>query len=472
MNKNNHPGPATSLRAVFLGFINEQQLFDLTDCILLAVSGGLDSVVMANLCAEIGLPFGIAHVNFGLRGVESDADEVFVRELAAKYAVPFYTQRFDTADIANQTGVSIQMAARQLRYDFFEQTARNQHYTAIATAHHRDDALETVLLNLVRGTGLAGLTGIPVRRDDAGRIAIVRPMLCTDRARIEAYAEERGLVWREDASNESDKYARNKIRHQVIPVLRELNPNLTETLADTLERLRGAAELVADKLHKTGTWHDVVSDVNGQPTLNREVLLQLPNPLFLFCEWLKQYGFNYDQAKQIFGVMRSQTIGQTFASATHRAWNDRDGLIITPIAPAIHYEIVLNEWPADGLIDVAGQFALSVRVFDKPTDYKPNPDPAVGCFNADRLHFPITIRPWQLGDRFRPLGMDGQKLVSDLLNDRKISLPNRERVAVLLSGDRIVWVIGLRIGHEFRVTSAADRICEIQMLFLPAPTPS
>lgn len=464
MSKNNRPQPEDSLPALFLGFINDQHLFDPTDCILITVSGGLDSVVMVDLCQQTGVRFGIAHVNFGLRGAESNADEAFVRDLAATVNVPFYTERFDTATVASQQGVSIQMAARQLRYDFFERTARQHHYQAIATAHHRDDALETVLLNLVRGTGLAGLTGIPVRRDDPGRLPIVRPMLCTDRAGIETYAKQRGLVWREDSSNESDKYARNKIRHQVVPVLRQLNPNLTQTLADTLERLRGAAEVMESVLPKTDKWPGVVTDADGQPRLNREVLLMLSSPLFWLSEWLKQYDFTYEQAKQIFRTLESGTIGQTFSSATHCAWNDRNGLIVKPLNPQTHYEIILNEWPVDGLIAVPEQFRLSVRTFDKPADYRPNPDPTVGCFNADRLPFPLTIRPWQLGDRLRPLGMAGTKLVSDLLNDRKVSLPQRDHVAVLLASNGIAWVIGQRIGHEFRVTDVANRICEIRVL--------
>lgn len=466
MSKNKHLEPAASLPALFLGFINDQHLFDATDCILLTVSGGLDSVVMADLCQQAGVQFGIAHVNFGLRGVESDAEEAFVRDLAANYAVPFYTERVDTEAAANQQRVSVQMAARQLRYDFFERIARQHPYTAIATAHHRDDALETVLLNLVRGTGLAGLTGIPVRRTDEDRIPIVRPMLCTDRATIETYAKQRNLVWREDSSNDSDKYARNKIRHQVVPVLRELNPNLTETLADTLERLRGANQALGSSLLKTGQWSGVVSVHNGQTLLNRKALLRLQSPLFVLSEWLNQYGFNYEQVKQIFRAIESSAIGQTFTSPGYQAWNDRDGLIITSSSTAPYYKIILNEWPTDGLIDVAGRFRLSIRTFDKPADYKPNPDPAVGCFNADQLQFPLTIQPWQLGDRLRPLGMYGTKLVSDLLNDRKVSLPNRDRVAVLRSGDydRIAWVIRHRIGHEFRVSDMAGRICEIRVL--------
>ena len=213
-------------------------------------------------------------------------------------------------------------------------------------------------------------------------------------------------------------------------------------------------------------WYIAWTDEEGNATVTIEKLLELTEPLFDFSRWINYYGFNYQQAKQIFRIMKGGTFGQVFISPTHYAWNDRIGLIVTSANPAPHYKISLNEWPADGLIDVAGRFRLSVQTFDKPADYKPNPDPAVGCFNADRLQFPLTIQPWQLGDRFRPLGMDGTKLVSDLLNDRKVPLPDRDRVAVLRSGEDkdIAWVIGHRIGHEFRVSGVADRVCEIQVL--------
>ncbi|AQG79983.1 tRNA lysidine(34) synthetase TilS [Spirosoma montaniterrae] len=435
----------------FLGYINEQKLFAPTDCVLLAVSGGVDSVVMTDLFGAIHQPFAIAHVNFGLRGDESDADAVFVQNIADRYGVPFHLTRFDTATVAAERGISIQMAARELRYNWFTALLREHGYAWVATAHHQNDVFETLLLNLTRGTGLAGLHGILPRSGP-----VVRPLLFATRNDLAVYAQQTGLVHREDSSNAEDKYARNRIRHQVVPVLTDLNPGLlTDTLPRTVERLRAAEVLVQTELARS--WHALVTKQNDAIFIPADALLTLPEPGFRLAEWLRPYGFGPEPVAQMLNALSRQS-GQAFLSATHRITHERAGLLLEPLPVAADYELVLTEWP-DTPIDVAGQFQLTVSCFDKPDDFRPPADAALACLDADRLTFPIIIRPWRQGDRFRPLGLSGTKLVSDLLNDLKISRSEREQTAVLLSGGDIAWVVGRRIGHRFRVTGETNRVC-------------
>ena len=439
----------------FLGFINDNHLIEPTDRVILAVSGGLDSVVMAELFHRISQPFAIAHVNFGLRGAESEADALFVQNKAEQYGVPFHLIRFDTTAFANQRGISIQMAARELRYDWFRQLLSEYQYTCVATAHHQNDVLETLLLNLTRGTGIAGLHGIAVSQSQ-----VIRPMLFSTRDQLATYAEERKLTYREDSSNAEDKYARNRIRHHVVTVLTSLNPALWQTLPRTIDRLRAAETLVQAELDRS--WQEVI-ELSGEHILLRtDKLLTQAELLFRLTEWLKPYGFVFDQAKQMTDTLL-QPVGQVFLSATHRITHERNGLLLEPLRVTPDYEITLTEWP-ETPVDIAGQFILSVQIVDKPADFKPDINPNVAYLDADKLTLPITIRPWQKGDRFRPLGLNGHKLVSDLLNDLKLNRSEREQTAVLLSGDAIAWVIGRRIDHRFRVTQETKRVYQLSLV--------
>lgn len=438
----------------FLGFINDNHLFNPTDRVLLAVSGGIDSVVMADLFHRIGQPFAIAHVNFGLRGAESGADAVFVQNKAESYEVPFHLIRFDTKVIAQERGLSIQMAARELRYDWFAQLLREHGYVCVATAHHQNDVLETLLLNLTRGTGLAGLHGIQVRQHD-----VVRPLLFATRERLMAYADEYQLTYREDSSNADDKYARNRIRHHVAPVLTDLNPGLWQTLPRTVERLRAAEVLMRAELDRS--WQAIAEPSETGTLLPTDKLLALPEPAFRLMEWLKPVGFTLEQTEQMLASL-TQPVGQVFLSATHRVSHERPGLLLEPLSIHPNYNITLPNWP-DAPIRIMDQWTLTVEVFDKPIDFRPPTNLNIACFDADRLMFPFIIRPWHQGDRIRPLGLNGHKLVSDLLNDLKLSRPEREQTVVLLSGQEIAWVIGRRIAHRFRVTGETKRIARLTL---------
>lgn len=437
----------------FLAFINDNHLFDRTKRVLLAVSGGLDSIVMAELVYRIKQPFAIAHVNFGLRGADSDADALFVENKAADYGVPFHLTHFDTAALAAARKVSIQMAARELRYDWFARLVQEQGYTGVATAHHLNDVLETMLFNLTRGTGLAGLRGMAPCQN-----GVVRPLLFATRTQLAAFADEQTLAYREDSSNADDKYARNRIRHHVVPVLTELNPGLWQTLPHTLERLRAADVLVQTELVRS--WREIAVQQGSQTILLVATLDGLTELPFRLAEWLKPFGFTADQAGKMVECL-TKPVGQLFASATHRVLHERAGLVLEVLPVPADYEISLPNWPQVSVL-VPNQFTLAVEVMAKPVPFNPSVNPAVAYLDADKLKFPLTIRPWRQGDRMRPLGMGGHKLVSDVLNDMKLSRTEREQAAVLVSGHAIAWVIGRRIDHRFRVVSDTKQIAHFR----------
>lgn len=448
------------LEQVFLTFVNAPApnlgaLFTPADQVLLAVSGGIDSVAMAHIFYRVGQPFAIAHVNFGLRGADSNEDAAFVENIAKQYRVPFHLTRFDTVTVAQERGISIQMAARELRYAWFNQVLDQYRYTGVATAHHQNDVLETILINLVRGTGIAGLQGIPIRQ---GRV--IRPLWFASREQLAAYVQQHNLHWREDSSNPEDKYLRNRLRHHVLPVLQELNPALlTHTLPETIARLRASGQLLQHELERS--WQTVAGRQGRHLSLNIEQLNQLAEPAFRLSEWLRPYGFSADQTRQIWEATLREP-GQEFLSATHRLIHDRGVLLLVKMEPQEPYQIKLTEWP-QGDIAVAGAFSLHFETLAKPADFVIPVDPAVAFLDADQIRLPIVIRLWQKGDLFRPLGLDGKKLVSNLLNDLKLSLPEREKTAVMIAGNEIVWVIGQRISHSHRITAETRQILKISI---------
>jgi len=439
----------------FLGFINDHQLVGPTDRVLLAVSGGMDSMVMAHLFARAGFSVGIAHVNFCMRGAESDADEALVCSLAHQLDVPFFTTRFDTQEIAQQRNLSIQVVARELRYTWFGTVARENGYALIATAHHQNDVLETLLLNLVRGTGLAGLRSIPIQQGQ-----IIRPLWALSRLAIKDYAVDQGLIWRNDRSNDDDKYSRNKIRHHVVPILEKLNPNLTHTLTQTLERLRAADTLVNTLVGQSR--QECIEHHGVLQTIHPDKLMVLAEWPFQLSEWLKEFGFSYSQSRDIARVLKGDKTGQIFRSATHSVWNDRTGLIVAPILVEEPFNLPVPS-QSEGAVTLPDGRKVRYQWYDRPADLSLLSDPTFALLDADLVTGPLTIRRWQEGDRFRPLNMPGHKLVSDLLNDRKVSLPERARTTVLVSGEEIVWVVGHRLTHSVRITDKTKRILECRL---------
>ena len=437
----------------FLAYIAEKELFSENDKILLAVSGGIDSVVMLRLFAEAKLPFAVAHCNFGLRAEESDADEKFVRKLARKANAPCYVRHFETEQFAEDHKLSIQMAARELRYNWFEELAVSEGYAYIALAHQQNDLLETMLLNLTRGTGIAGLHGIAPKRGK-----FIRPLLFADKDEIFEFVTAKQIIWREDSSNASTKYARNKIRHELIPPLQELNPNLTQTIRQTAEKIgaverffyAAVSELREKALHPEGADWLVAME---------PVMASSEPPLFL-SELLSPWGFSYVQAREVVQVYQQEgtVSGKVFDSPTHRLNIDRRQLLISPKDLQEYQSLEFGE--EDSPVEY-GKISLELDT-KEAEGYPIKADPMLAALDKDKLSFPLKIRKWKPGDWFCPLGMNKKKKLSDFMIDQKIPLNLKERVLVVCSGDSIAWILGYRIDDRFKLTDKSREVLEIK----------
>jgi tRNA(Ile)-lysidine synthase len=417
---------------------------------LLAVSGGLDSVVLAHKFQAEGRSFAIGHANFQLRGEASDGDEDFVRQLAARYGVPFFTKKFDTAAAVQGSGLSVQMMARQLRYAWLETVRAEQDYAAIATAHHLNDALETALLNFTRGTGLAGLLGIPAHNG-----YIVRPLLDQTRADLEAYAREHGLEWREDHTNAYVDYDRNWVRHRVVPHLLELNPNLPRTAERNFQRLRDVHD---NYQHLLQVFQE--DDGAGGKIFDKKKISALPAPVGALRELLRPYGFTDEQVRQI--ADKPTQTGLAWRSAEgYTLTNDRYDWLLKPDIPALPSIRLASDDLFVRLPDGSRLMALAID----PAPPYPDGRTAIAV-DAERLVYPLVLRPWRSGDAFQPFGMGGksQKL-QDFFTHQKLPRPEKERVWVLENGDgALVWVVGFRSDERFKITDATQKALKMQWL--------
>lgn len=439
---------------LFLTFINQQKLGLESGRTLLTVSGGIDSVVLTHLFHKAGFSAGIAHCNFGLRGEESDEDEVFVRQLAQEYGFPFFVKHFDTSRYANEKGISTQMAARELRYQWFEEIRAANHFDRIATAHHLNDSLETVLLNLVRGTGLAGVAGIDVKNE-----SIIRPLLFATRSEIVRYVEANNLFWREDSSNESDYYKRNLIRHKVIPVLQQLNPSLEKTFKTTTQRLAASEVLLNTFLED---WKNSATKVSAdQLEITYDVLEGISEPVYRLWFLLKDFGFTYTQAEEIYKT-KDGLAGKAFFSASHRLLRDRRKFLVSANGADTDQESVILENPET--LFTTDRFELKLEVISRTPEFEVKSASETGYFDLATLIFPLTVRGWQIGDTFCPFGMKGKKKkVSDLLIDKKLSIAQKREVKVLVNANgEILWVVGIRTDERFKVGAGTKMIMVAQ----------
>ncbi len=434
----------------FKNFIQEQHLFAAKDKILLAVSGGVDSMAMMELFHQAGYPFAIAHCNFSLRNTESDDDELLVRTIAKeKYSAECFCKRFDTKSYAKQQKLSVQETARDLRYEWFEQLRSLHKFTAIATAHHKDDQIETFFINLLRGTGIAGLTGIPQKQNH-----VIRPMLFASRSEIEAFANENKIAFRNDSSNADNKYLRNKIRHQLLPLLAELNPNYAATLQQTIGNLHHTEHIYREFLAQ----QNPLVETNGEEVqISISELKKLQPCAHYLYEYIACFGFNAAQCQDICAGMESNS-GKQFFSATSRLLIDRQHLIIERIGtpPAVeHYRIEAHEKN----ITLPLKLQLSNHKKTEKTQLKLDKD--CGSFDRDKLIFPLTLRRWKQGDYFYPLGMKSRKKLSDFFIDTKIPRTEKSKIWLLCSDDKIMWVVGHRIDERFKVDEETKRIYKI-----------
>jgi tRNA(Ile)-lysidine synthase len=440
------------MRAAFDAFVQQHGLAETGRTLLLSVSGGIDSMVMAHLFHAGGYAFEIAHCNFSLRGAESDADEALVRRTAGRYGVPCHVHRFDTHSEARRSGISIQMAARNLRRTWFGELLQDGRLSACATAHHLGDALETVLFNLSKGTGLAGLQGMQPRSG-----AYVKPLLFATRADIEAYAAAEGIEWREDRSNRSVRYARNLIRHRVVPLLRRINPALEETFRDTIGRLSSAQRLLDTALLRGKL--QISSLIGAHHVIDTAILREFPEPLLLLHACIRDFGFSYRQARELMALLGGVS-GKVIDSASHRINIDRDRLILSPLEPEPEGEAVAIVRDCAGLQAFGRQWTLEEK---EHWDTASVPSPDEARLDLGLLHFPLLLRRWRPGDWFVPLGMQGRKKVSDFLVDRKIPRNLKKDVLVLCSGDDIIWLPGLRIDGRFKAGPGTGRILVIKV---------
>ena len=410
--------------------------------LLVACSGGLDSVVLAYSLSALGFDIALAHCNFSLRGKESDGDEMFVIGLAKRMELPVFAETFNTKSFAEKMGTSTQMAARTLRYKWFDKILEDFKYDYLLTGHHLDDDLETFLINFSRGTGISGLTGIP---EINGKI--IRPLLTFSRQTLQDYAEENRLKWREDSTNKKTDYLRNKLRLDVIPSLKEANISLLENFKKTQKNLKSSKNLIED--YMALIYNLAVSEDEGFYRINIHKIKELPNTEALLYELLS--GFGFTQWKDVVALLDAQTGKQLF-SKTHRLLRNRDELLLSQIDfDAKEDELLISEKDIAFPIKLKMEKAERLGIIEKNTIY----------VASEKLKFPVKIRKWREGDRFHPFGMKGKKKLSKFFKDEKISRLQKEQVWLLVSEEKIVWIIGLRMDDRFKVDDDTKEILKI-----------
>lgn len=431
-------------KRAFLHYIRSLSLFNSNQRLLVGVSGGLDSVVLCHLLQDHGFDFGIAHVNFKLRGEESDRDEQFVSALAATLNRPYYVAQLDAASYSKERGVSIQVAARELRYDWFDRLLQesretNQPFEYILTAHHANDNAETILMNLFRGTGLAGLRGILPARGN-----LRRPLLFATRKDLESYAQENGLHWVEDSSNALTKYTRNAIRLDILPTIEQVFPQVVESLQDSAAHFRDLELLVEEtirlRLRKLLRFQqeDQLMPVNAWR--------RLMGAQSILHSWLQPYGFSSAQIPEVMALANSET-GQYVDSATHRVLINRSWFVLTPLKTAATEHFLITD--EHGKIESkAGNIEWLTRNAD---ERQPPDDLNQAWLDAGKIVYPLLLRPWKPGDYFYPLGMPKKKKIARFLADIKMPRHKKDGVWVLESNRKIIWVVGLRIDDRFKV---------------------
>jgi tRNA(Ile)-lysidine synthase len=441
------------MKQQFLNFLSEKLELSGKDKILLAVSGGADSMVMLDLFVKTGFQVGVAHCNFHLRGQESDLDEKLVEEIAKKHKLPFYRIDFETKKHAQNNGISIEMAARELRYQWFERISKDFDYQHIAIAHHQDDIIETFFINLTRGTGIKGLSGIKEKNGN-----IIRPLLFTNRKEILSYAEKNSLKYRFDASNDDTNIIRNKFRHEILPKLKEVNPAAFDNILQTIEHLRSAEAIMLNKVEEVKK--SLFITENGLIRVNIKKLKEL-NPLesYLF-ELLRPFDFNSAQTMDICKSLGAES-GKSFYSSTHMLVKDRDELIITALNERTTAQFEITE--SDTLIDLLNGQQLAIKKISKDDGFKIPTDSQIAAIDLDKLKFPLRIRGWEEGDYFFPLGMDKKKKLSDFFIDQKMSLVEKQSACLLLSDNEIVWTMGKRLDNRFKITASTQNILLLEL---------
>ena len=417
--------------------------------LLLAVSGGLDSMVLTDLCRNSDLNISLAHCNFRLRGDESDGDEQFIKDFSKAHDLEFFTTHFDTEVFAQTSKQSIQMAARQLRYEWFESLQKQYGFEYILTAHHADDNLETVLINLSRGTGLEGLMGIPEING-----SVVRPLLEFSRDAIHDFAIQEEILWREDSSNKNTKYVRNNLRHTIIPLLKDLNPSFIESFQTTQNHLKDTQSILDDYMLEIED--KVVESINEhQIVYNIDQLQSLNNPKAYLYQLLKMY--NFTDWTQITALLDAQS-GKQITSSTHRLLKNRSQLILSPLNASSETSILIEA--TETTVSIPDQpFDLKLEI----TPFKEATSKDVLYLDFESLEFPLRLSHRKIGDYFHPSGMNGKKKLSKYFKDEKLSLIDKENALVMYSGDAVVWIVGRRADQRFLATEKSPKILKLSI---------
>lgn len=424
----------------FLQFIKKHALIDSKAKVLLAISGGVDSMLLWHLADASNIDYAIAHCNFQLRGEDSDGDECFVRDSAEVLGVECHIKRFDTESYATINKVSTQMAARDLRYTWFDELCNQNGYSKIFLAHHANDDVETLMLNMARGTSIKGLTGMEVVVD-----RLVRPLLEITKDEILDFARANEIRWREDASNAEVYYKRNFVRKEIIPAFESLNPDFLQTMKRNMAKNKEVAMLVSNTIDLLKS--KIVSIDELGFSIKKSDLIDLEIGAYVLSELLEEYGFNYTQASEMI-VGLDGLAGKIYRSPSHELIVDRDSLKGRVINQIQNQDCLVGI--NDDLITDSFEYASSIK---EGRNIQLDKTSVNAMFDMDKLHFPLLLRKWSEGDKFQPLGMKGQKLVSDLLIDLKLSVFDKEYVFVLCSEEEVIWVVGYRISERLKVTN-------------------
>jgi tRNA(Ile)-lysidine synthase len=457
------------LLKAFQQYIKQQNLFQPKDKLLLAVSGGVDSVVLCELCKQAGYDFAIAHCNFQLRGEESERDEKFVRGLGEKYDVEVIVKKFDRLEFAKQKNMGTQEAARFMRYIWFLNISAEKmqlntgwHITInpdnpkwwVATAHQLNDNIETLLMNFFKGTGIKGLKGIS-KTGDMMLPNLIRPLLFATRKEIEQFAIKNNLSWVEDSSNASDKYTRNYFRNKLIPAIQQVFPEVESNLADNISRFKEVEMLYeqAVQLHK-----QELLETKGNEIHIPVLKLQKTKPLTtVIYEIIKDYNFTSHQTEEVITLLQSES-GKYIQSSSHRIIKNRKWLIISPNQTAEAQHILIEENDKQITFEIG---SLQIEKLLRPVNYQPSTNNQTAQLDLSQIKFPLLLRQWKQGDYFYPLGMQKKKKLSRFFIDQKLSLTQKEKVWVIESNKKILWVIGMRIDDRFKITDKTKEVLQI-----------
>jgi tRNA(Ile)-lysidine synthase len=438
----------------FLKNIEKCQLLRHDQKLFVAVSAGIDSMVLADLLLKTGIDMGFAHCNFGLRNNESDADERFVYDTAIKLNLPIYIKKFDVNQYASDNKLSIQMAARELRYGWFDELIETTDYELYATAHHFDDQMETFFINLMRGTGINGLKGIPVKNGNC-----IRPLLFADRNMIAEYARTNNVKFREDSSNKSDKYLRNRIRHLVLPSLEKTRENYKTGFDNTFSILQYASRFISGQIKIIE--EELLQKYVDHFTIDINKLMQIDEPAFVLFEIIKNQNFNFSTVKNIVSGINKNP-GKQFFSPTHELIIDRDKLIVCEIKDEEAIKLDIEEH----VTEISQPIEMQISKFHYSGQQIPN-NSNIAWLDFNKLEFPLQIRKHREGDSFAPLGMEGSKKLSDFFIDEKLSILKKRNTYVLVSQDKIAWVIGHRIDNRFKITDNTTDVYAMEIIFKP-----